>query len=103
MNENAHKNLLEFRDGMMHEVGEAVQATKGALPSILPETPQWAAWLNYFREEAIPHVFFEQQGRQGKSFTVVSEYPPSDGGVSLLDQNQGKRGGFDSSIRKKLG
>jgi hypothetical protein len=45
-------------------------------PTAKPGTPEWNAWRKYYVAIGHPVGFFDDQGRQGKAYTVPSKWPP---------------------------
>src|ERR1700675_583176 len=57
--------------------GFSVTATTITMTTIKPGSPEWAAWRKHL-VAILPHrlEFFDHQGREGKTYTVPSRWPP---------------------------
>lgn len=94
----------EYWKDRLDVLGRAVMESDKKLPSVKPETPQWNAWRNWYREKGIGVRFMDRQGAAGNAWTVVSEWPPMDDGGAILERcRERKRAGrLSGSVAKKL-
>lgn len=61
----------------LHQIGKAIEATKGSLPSVRRDSPEWAAWRTWFHDHDMKTAWADSQPAE-RMMTVTMLWPPID-------------------------
>lgn len=76
---------------VLHEIGKAIEAKQSGLTQVRRDSPEWAAWRQWFRDHGMSTAWCDRQNPE-HLLTVTLPYPPADIEAEYVKWVKGRAG-----------